>query len=124
MKKNNMIPSKRSQVLFEPFPESHKSMVMDVVLQLAKQHPWLKELRPCFSYEGGFMLSKTTEWIEILTHHADAQTRTLWSYQEGRQLRFIIEQNQIVGVRCKDDVFHFTDEELDEIVLLIKCAVQ
>lgn len=114
----------RTYVLFEPFPESHRSMIIEAVLQLAKQRPLFQGLTRCFSYEGGFVMPKTPQWIETLTHHKDAQTRALWSYQTGRQLRFILEQNQVVGVRCKDDVFHFTDEELDGLVQLIHLAKQ
>jgi hypothetical protein len=114
----------RSYVKFEPFPESHRSMITDSVLQMAKYDPLFKDLTQCFSHEGGFVLPKTPEWVEILSTHKDAQTRSLWSYQPGRQLRFILEQDQIVGVRCKDDVFHFTDEELDGMVRLIHLAKQ
>ena len=105
-------PSTRKNIVFaRPFPEKDKKEVFNKVFSRIKES--LHDISYNNSYEGGFEMPKTDEWIDYLNNH---ERSNIHSYQYTRQLRFYTDNNNnIIGARCKDGVHHFTDYELDTI---------
>lgn len=68
-----------------------------------------------YSYEGGFELELTSEWKS----RKDLNNIHLIKYHNARQIRFVIENDNIIGVRLKDNINYMTDDEIELIVRLI-----
>ena len=90
-----------------------------MVLEAAKNTTILKNLNISFSYEGGFTLPLTEEWLiqPLKNSH-------LLKYHSVRQLRFAHMGNSIVGLRFKDAINYWTDAELNELENLLQNVVE
>jgi len=113
-----IIPSIRKKIIFnKSFPESIKEEVCERFFE--KIHELnitaLYDITYNYSAEGGFEMPKTAEWIE----HLEQQKLYIHRYQGSRQLRFIINNNNINEAYCKDGINIFTDYELDTILYII-----
>ncbi len=99
--------------LTAPFPISIKDTLTEKVIYVAKQTETLKSLSINYSYEGGFELPLTMEWKEKL------KDVSILKYHSARQLRYFFEDGKVVGLRTKDSIEYWSDEELKLLNVLI-----
>ena len=97
------------------FPIKLKDTVIRQVLSKSN----LQHLTENCSYEGGFNLPLTDDWLLL-----DLKNKDLLVYHNARQLRFIKENDYITGLRLKDDINYMTDEELSHIKNCIDDSVR
>ena len=69
-------------------------------------------LRKNYSYEGGFELPLTLEWINC----QNLNNKDLLKYHNARQLRFVIDNDMVIGLRLKDNINYMTDNEINKII--------
>lgn len=118
-----LVPSVRKFIVFDkPFPENIKKEVYRCVFD--KIHELeitsLYEMKYNYSCEGGIELPKTPEWIDYLDRH----DQSIHIYQSTRQLRFDCEKDNIIGMRCKDGINIFTEDELDNICFIMNEVIK
>ena len=65
-----------------------------------------KTIRPNYSHELGIELPLTYEWTLACANNPYIK------YHNARQLRFIHKDERIIGMRSKDGIPYFTEEEL------------
>lgn len=111
------IPSSKTQILFvKPFDEKLKDLIIKKVLETSD----INGIRSDFSSEGGINLPLGSEWVSPCL---ELKNKKYLDYHDSRQLRFInchlehsvSDNNKIIGMRCKDGINYFTDEELTKI---------
>ena len=104
------IPSSHTQILFvKPFDIKLKDLIIKKILETSN----LDGIRSDPSSEGGINLPLNQEWIS-----AELKNKKYLDYHDSRQLRFmncLSDNNKIIGIRCKDGINYFTDEELTRI---------
>ena len=109
------IPSSNTQILFvKSFDEKLKDLIIKKVLETSN----INGIRSDFSSEGGINLPLDPEWAGI-----ELKNKKYLDYHDSRQLRFmnchiehsVSDNNKIIGMRCKDGINYFTDEELTKI---------
>ena len=66
-------------------------------------------LNQCYSAEGGFTLPLTSQIKDAILE--DVNNSDLLKYHNCRSFRFIESCNKIIGLRCKDTLRYWTDEE-------------
>ena len=93
-------------ILSKPFNSILKKQVIENVLLNCN----LENLTQNYSCEGGFELPLTDDWIS-----SDLKNKHLLKYHNARQLRFIEENDNIIGIRLKDDINYMTESELLQI---------
>jgi len=122
-----IIPSMRKVVILnKPFVENIKEEIYERVFEKIHELKILELYNISYNHssEGGFELPKTQEWINYLNQQ-DKHTRSIHPYQHSRQLRFYTDNNNnIIGMRCKDNINIFTDYELDMICDLVNKVVE
>ena len=104
------IPSSHTQILFvKPFDIKYKDLIIKNIIETSN----LDGIRSDFSSEGGVNLPLDLEWRSI-----ELKNKKYLDYHDSRQLRFMncpYNDNKIIGIRCKDGINYFTDEELTKI---------
>ncbi len=73
------------------------------------------KLKQNFSFEGGFELPLTNDWL----NYEKLNNKHLLKYHNSRQVRFVIDNDYIIGLRLKDNINYMSDDELNEIITLI-----
>ncbi len=99
------------------FNKAKKDLVIDKVLTKVTQSVHLKELKKNYSAEGGFELPLTSYWRETLYNNPNLQ------YHSARELRFVNQGDNIVGLRFKDSIPYWNSDELKELKELINSAL-
>jgi hypothetical protein len=94
----------------QSMPSQYKINFTVDVIKLSRQTNTIPNLQTNNSAEGGFELPMTQEWLAILFMNPYVK------YHAARQLRFIEQNNQIIGLRCKDNIPYFTQLEIDSIL--------
>ena len=106
------IPSSKTQILFvKPFDVKLKDLIIKKVLETSD----INGIRSDFSSEGGVNLPLGPEWAGL---GIELKNKKYLDYHDSRQLRFMncpVDNNKIIGFRCKDGINYFTDEELTKI---------
>lgn len=106
------IPSSHTQILFvKPFDVKLKDLIIKKILETTN----LDGIRSDFSSEGGINLPLGPEWVKS---GLELKNKQYLDYHDSRQLRFMNcpdDNNKIIGIRCKDGINYFTDEELTRI---------
>ena len=106
------IPTSNTQILFEkPFDVKLKELIIKKVLETSD----INGIRSDFSSEGGVNLPLGPEWVGS---GIELKNKKYLDYHDSRQLRFmncLADNNKIIGMRCKDGINYFTDEELTKI---------
>ena len=121
-----IFPSSKTKINFiMSFPESMKEIITRLVIIKIKELnlKLLKDISYNYSCEGGIELPKTFEWVEYFDNHPNKFMSELSKYQGSRQLRFIIQDSNIIGAVCKDSIILFTDEELDNITSIFNDVI-
>ena len=103
-------------IAVKPFPPQYKDELGFNVIQAARGTMLLNQLERNWSAEGGFELPLTNEWKKKL------EKNPYLMYHSARQLRYVVKDNFIVGLRCKDDIPYWTKPELMMVKLLIDQA--
>ncbi len=110
-------PTTHDRVYFEnAFHQSNKDLVMDYVITTCN----IPNLTSNYSSEGGFNLPLTSEWTNVKLNNK----QYLHYHSNSRQLRFITDNNTIIGLRFKDGINYMTDHELFGIVDCVENAVK
>jgi hypothetical protein len=119
----SIIPSNKIKIIFNKhIPHNKKKEIYDKVYAkiIELKVSSLYDIKYNHSYEGGFELPKTFNWINYLNNHQNNYIRNIHNYQPTRQLRFDINSDDnIIGAYCKDGITIFTDDELDTICSLV-----
>jgi hypothetical protein len=71
-----------------------------------------RTIRPNYSHELGIELPLTYEWTLVCDNNPYIK------YHNARQLRFIHRDEQIIGMRVKDGIPYFTNDELNTITMI------
>ena len=104
------IPSSQTQILFvKPFDVKLKDLIIKKIILISN----LDGIRSDPSSEGGINLPLNQEWVRV-----ELKNKKYLDYHDSRQLRFMNcsnDNNKIIGMRCKDGINYFTDEELTKI---------
>jgi hypothetical protein len=109
--------SKGCFIKVKPFPSEYKELVMRNVLDNGNTSRYFSgNLSLNFSSEQGFELPLTNSWLDKLRDNEYIK------YHNARQIRFVIKNNMIIGLRCKDDINYWTTEEKMMIQQLIDIA--
>jgi hypothetical protein len=104
------------------FPVDMKETVMNKVLDFAENNTLLSNLTKNYSWEGGFELPLTSEWIDAINNQNESYSIYL-KYHNSRDFRFTITGEQIDGIRVKDNMRCWSTEEKDELLRLITLAI-
>jgi hypothetical protein len=90
--------------LSNSFDKSIREQIADKVVQELKHT--LPNLSIDYSYESGFNLPlKGTEWI---SQDYGPFLNSIIKYHDSRQLRFCINNNQVIGLRFKDGIKYWS----------------
>ena len=111
-----------NQVNFPLFPLDMKDIVMNKVLNLAKNNILLSSLKKNYSWEGGFELPLTPEWTKAIIKQNETYCVYL-KYHNSRDFRFTKKEEQIDGIRAKDNMRCWTTAEKDELLRLITLVI-
>jgi len=106
-------------ILSNSFDASIREQIAYQVVQELKQT--LPNLSIDYSYESGFNLPlKGTKWA---VQDYGTFLNSIIKYHDSRQLRFCINDNKVIGLRFKDGIKYWSDQEvkivqdcLDEII--------
>lgn len=90
------------------FDEKYKDEIVDKLIKTCDIHG----MRSDPSFEGGINLPLTPSWYQL---KSNLQNGKYLDYHDSRQFRFISEYGKISGMRCKDEINYFTDEEINKI---------
>lgn len=96
--------------------KSNMEKIIKNTLNLAKHSKILSEMTQNFSCEGGFQLPLTTEWCRRI---ASTPSSGLLQYHNARQLRFVMDNGSLTGLRLKDELPYWSHEELQELTQLL-----
>lgn len=111
--------SEENEILFKtPFDESLKNKVAN--LAILKSH--ISDLSVDPSYESGFYLPISLQWKDAVNNQNIDYCKYL-HYHGERSFRFISSNNQIIGIRCKDNLRYWTNEERLYIKELVESVV-
>lgn len=87
----------------------NKDILVNTTIDILNNEGKLPGITKNYSYEGGFNLPMTKEWvINNKYHNKDLAIK----YHNERQLRFKDDGNIITGLRFKDDCEYWSKEEL------------
>lgn len=111
-----------SKINFKEFHTNHKNTVMDKVLEKSKDNPILSNLRKNYSFEGGFALPLTDEWKKAVEIENRSQSGLL-KYHGDRDFRFFSSGDFIQGLRTKDSMRYWSEEEVEELKNIITLVV-
>ena len=84
------------------FPSEMKEKLANVICSNYRD----RSIHPNYSHELGIELPLTYEWQIICANNPYIK------YHNARQLRFIHKDEHIIGMRAKDGIPYFTEEEL------------
>jgi hypothetical protein len=89
--------------------EKNKDIFVNSVLAICN----LDGLKSDPSYEGGFNLPLTDDWLK-----KDLINKKYLQYHDSRQLRFVIDHNlnEIIGLRFKDGINYWTSYEMSTLI--------
>ena len=97
------------------FLSKNKETILNKCMELKDNYDLLIDLEINYSYERGFELPLTNDWVNIL----NPKYYDLLKYHNMRQLRFIERNDTVIGLRYKDDIPYWTTKELDQLQELI-----
>jgi len=99
--------STTTRILFsKPINITHKN---DLVKEIIKSCN-INGVRSDPSHEGGVNLPLTPIWYTL-----NLQNKQYLIYHDSRQFRFISKDDNIIGMRCKDEINYLTDDEINSI---------
>ncbi len=102
-----MEPTNYNNIIYcLPFHISLRDNVIKIILENNK------DLRENKSYEKGFEMPLTLDWISC----KKLKNSHLLKYHSARQIRFVIDDDIIIGLRLKDDINYMTNKEIDNII--------
>tara|TARA_B100001093_G_C26555399_1_gene896286 strand:- start:79 stop:843 length:765 start_codon:yes stop_codon:yes gene_type:complete len=117
-----IILSEKLEIKFNEFDIANKDQVTRNVISLSK-NSILNGIGKCFSYEGGFILPLSILMKQaIRTQNKD--NADYLQYHNSRDFRFVQENNKISGLRTKDSMRWWTNEETDEFIRLINLSIE
>lgn len=101
--------------------KSELEKIVKKVLELKFGSEHLKMMSENFSCEKGFELPLTSEWTEKIRMSPmfDPFMIELLKRHNARQLRFVTEGNNLIGLRLKDNLPYWSKEELEELTHLL-----
>lgn len=88
------------------FDEKYKDEIVEKLIEMCN----IPRMQRDPSFEGGINLPLTHEWYQL-----QLQNKQYLDYHDSRQFRFISQYGQVSGMRCKDEINYFTDEEINKI---------
>ena len=110
-----MIVFKDRQFLFpRPIPFSKRDQLYEWVFSSIPKQSVLNGLNKDCSWEGGFNFPFTASW-----RHWAIDPNNCLDYHDSRQLRFIVDDTKLIGLRYKDGVCSWSVEEVDRLKSLI-----
>ena len=100
------------------FPLQIQDRVVSAILNKIREtkNPILSELYKNHSYEGGFNLPLNDAYLAT---NPDIVHNKYIKYHNARQLRFIRNNGNIIGLKLKDNIPYWSDIELKELEKLI-----
>lgn len=100
------------------FPSDMCDSLITSVLNKIKvlNNPILSELQKNYSYEGGFELPLSNNYFAA---NPDITNNQHIKYHNTRQLRFVKQNGDIIGLRLKDNIPYWSEIELKELEKLI-----
>ena len=131
---------KDSKIYFKEFHNKYTDLVMDNVLEgigkgteegegegsiregSIREGSILANLKKNYSSEGGFTLPLTTQWIEAVELENKSQSLFL-KYHGNRDFRFFGTGDYIQGLRTKDSMRYWSEEEVSELVKCVDMVV-
>jgi hypothetical protein len=90
------------------FDEKYKHEIVDQLIESCNIHGMQSDP----SFEGGINLPLTPSWYQL---KSTLKNGKYIDYHDSRQFRFISQYGKVSGMRCKDEINYFTDEEIDKI---------
>jgi hypothetical protein len=104
------------RIAFEhAIPLGAREDLIRFVVAAARCSPLLSKVSRNCSYEDGFDLPLTPDW-----ERKAVDPCKVLHYHDARQLRFLVEGDQLVGLRFKDAIRYWSTEEVEELMRLIK----
>ena len=100
-------------ITIKNFPSNNKETILAKCMELKDNYDLLIDLEINYSCERGFELPLTQDWVYILKPY------DLLKYHNMRQLRFIERDEMVIGLRYKDDIPYWTNQELEQLAKLI-----
>lgn len=95
----------------KPFDISIRDQVAKHVVSILKEQ---LDIRVNWSYECGFDLPlKGTPWT---TKDYGDFLNNIIKYHNSRQLRFYIDNDKVIGLRCKDEIPYWSDQEIQMVI--------
>ncbi len=88
------------------FDEEYRDEIVKKLIKMCN----INGMLPDPSFEGGINLPLTSEWYQV-----ELQNKQYLDYHNTRQFRFILQSGKVFGMRCKDEINYFTDEEINKI---------
>ena len=117
---------KDSKIYFKEFHNKYTDLVMDNVLEGigkgTEEGSILANLKKNYSSEGGFTLPLTTQWIKAVELENKSQSLFL-KYHGNRDFRFFGTGDYIQGLRTKDSMRYWSEEEVSELVKCVDMVV-
>ncbi len=93
----------------------NKSPIYTIDCYYSNPNEEQSSLKESFSWEGGFELPISTQ-LELFYPDICSEIR---NHSKTRQLRFVHNENKVVGLSFKDNIISWTQEEVDELLKLI-----
>ena len=106
-----------NEIYFSEFLTKYTNNILDYVILNKSKYKCLKDIRRNGSCEGGFELPLTQDWINQCQSD-------LWKYRSYRDFRLITKNDKIIGIRCKDNLKYWSDEEKNAIQTLVSEGVK
>ena len=110
------ILDKNNEVFFTNyFNENNKEEVVKNVIKIINEqnnNPENNtiEIYECNSFEKGFVMN-LTDYIKQAVKRENPEYSKYLKYHSMRSFRFIIQEEQVVGLRCKDNLRFWTTSE-------------
>ena len=100
---------RHSKIKFsKPIELKYKDKLILDVIKKAKKNKYLKNIQLGDSDEGGFLLPMTRQW----KNYADSSV-------QNRELEFIINEDEIIGLRFTEGYSLWTNDEVDELISIV-----
>ena len=90
------------------FDEKYKDEIVDKLIEMCNINGMQRDP----SFEGGINLPLTPSWYQL---KPNLQNGKYLDYHDSRQFRFISQYGKVSGMRCKDEINYFTEDEINKI---------
>ena len=102
-----------------PIPVSQREALEEYTIRLSKRLCILSGLDKCSACEGGFTLPLTDSWKDYITNNPTIDPNNCLEYHNSRELRFVKDNDMLIGFCYRDDIKYWADHEIQDILLIL-----